>query len=328
MGLQMATRSIWSCAPARGAGSRATSLFLAGLLVALTVGGCSATSTMGSPAATTTPTASPAPSPTPTSSGSRAIVLPTPEVRPSPEETLEQKVADYLDGTTPMPSLFAMYSGDTVKAPLNLVDPKNVLFNKPWVDGEFQAYFIGTVVDYDAQHNPHLVGILGLRDGTPEDPNNPARGRFVVEVNLGRIDVTDQANDRDVLNTQGGLIISAPLPGTISQSLPVAEMRLALKPYEGSAIVSDFYVMTGSEVQGPDSSIYGRSLAETRAQNSTTTKLLRALIASESGATRIVLSDSLNQFVLTQAPIANQFGNDVFDPTMPSIAFVRPYSAP
>jgi hypothetical protein len=266
-------------------------------------------------------TSSVTPSPTPT-------VPPTPEVTPVPEKTLEQIVADYLDGTTPTPRLFTAFHGDKTFAPLNLIVPDSNNINKPEVNSAFQFVNLGQIVEYDALHTPWLVELMGLRDGTKEDPQNPAKGRIVVKGQYGRLN----SNDIGTLITNSGKLWSPLSANTVRKEITVSELQQALKSYEGSAMISEFYVITGPEVQGPDLPTDKASKAAARAQNPITTELLKALITSEIESiplSKVPMSDALEAIIITKAPAANQFTNDVFDPSqIPMIALARPYDMP
>lgn len=310
--------------PARWAALAATGvLALSGLAAsACGLGGTGAPqATLSTSGESLSATSSATPSPTPT-------VPPTPEVTPVPEKTLEQNVADYLDGTTPTPKLFTTFPGDKIPAPLNLVDPESININKPTVNGIFQFVNLGQIVEYDAQHTPWLVELMGLRDGTKEDPQNPAKGRIVVKGQFGRLN----SNDVDNLSTKSGMIISPASASTVGKEVTVLELQQALKSYEGSAMISWFYVITGPEVQGPDLPTDKVSKAAARAQNPITTELLKASITSETKSiplSEVPMSDALKAIIITKAPAANQFTNDVFDPSqIPMLNLARPYDMP
>ena len=276
-------------------------------------------SNLPTPTATLTETPSIGPSESPP-----IVPSQTPEVTPRPD-TVEQNVADYLDGTTPTPKLFTMFKTDNTPAPLNLVDTKNVDFSKPLVYGEFQAVYLGEVVEYDDAGKPNLLLLLGLRDGTKEDPQNPAKGRLVVKASIGRVN----SNDVTMLNTNGGMIITSANAGIENQLLTTSQMQEALKPYqEGSTtMVSAFSVMTGPEVQGPDLPTDRRSKEQGRAQNTITLELLKALITSETKSiplSKVPMSDALKALIITEAPSANQFSSEIFKPAnQPMLGSIR-----
>ncbi len=310
-----------------------------GAALGLAAGGFFGLRAVTAPDRSPTPSPSSSPVPTGVSSEKPTLVVPspspatspsiapeTPEATPVPENTLKQQMQDYLDGNTPLPDVyhrFYMYGTDHTPAPLNVLDTENISFKQGNTDASLQGITIGQNIEYDTDRNPYLIELIGLRDGTKEDPASPEKGRFVIKANLGRLN----SNDLDALVTQSGNIVSAPSGSRRSEILTVSQIQKELAQYSGNTMIFNLDVITGANAQGPDLPTDSRSRTEIRAQNEIAKQLI---LFCEQTLTRpyteVPMSDLLNKLIITSSTI-DQFDGGTFSTSaVPTTTSIRPYA--
>ena len=219
---------------------------------------------------------------------------PTPEATNNPEVTFEQKIDAYLSGTHPIPNGFLK---DGKPAPENIVKVKEysdaTISQKEYF---LHNVLIGEKVIYDSQNRPHLMAAIGLRDSSPEDLNNPGRGRIVVLVNLGR----PGTNDKDMVLLNRNNAIDAPDTTASTNIVSLNELQSFLEPYNGRNEVIGIYSVTGAYLESPDLPTDGRSRAEYRAQTPVVDALVSYLtIISTKSVDEAPLDDVLKNAVIT-----------------------------
>ena len=191
---------------------------------------------------TTPPTPSQSPSVSPGDSSTVAPVPATPEPSPtpSPEETLKQKMADFISGTTVLPKTDGRFY--LFDLPGQLPAMANVLafngvvdtdYTQPFVQVEFQAYLVDARVVTSTNGRHYLIGYVG------QESKN---GRYVLPVNFGSIDTTDKValyTNKDVVAAQDG-------PDWKETIYSTSEFETQIGKYFGSFVLSSWVCVSNA----------------------------------------------------------------------------------
>jgi hypothetical protein len=255
--------------------------------------------TGGMPSASTpievTPLPSPAVSPSVAPSQS-------PEVTPSPEKILEQKVQDYLDGTTPLPDelhSFHIFNPNYALAPFNILED-NIPF-KSNIGVAVQVYSIGNQIAYDNTNTPYLEAAYGIQD--------VAGNRLVFIGDVGKLD----SGWSDYITLNQGPIATQPGPNVKQVTINITDMQNELQKYNGKSMLVPLLYVPDLSQDTADTPEVKKLILE---QNAVAKDLMIFLEqTSKKPYTEVSMSSSLKAIISIKGHVSDSLINNKIDPS-------------